>query len=268
MLGSRGNPAAMPQQGKRILEGGQLTMLGPELETYKGNKGFMAAMGILGLFLALMLVLAFVSRHPNPVLGICVLILLVGPVLTFLWLLSLRVTLHSDGISYHTLFGEKEMRWDAVDRFYYSAIETRAYHLGVGATPVGTTYRFKFVYAEGKTLVLGSRVAKPEKLGPKLIEYSYPALFRKVVDQFNNGQEVDFGAIRLSRDTGIKVKKRFGYQEIPWNQVSRWWIQEGRFHIYHQGQTGSYLAPRIRKIPNAFVLNGLLNSILKQRAAA
>ena len=58
--------------------------------------------------------------------------------------MSIRVTLHSDGISYQSLFGEKEMRWDAMERFYYGATKQ-----SVNFIPVGTYYHIKLVDAEG-----------------------------------------------------------------------------------------------------------------------
>ena len=184
------------------------------------------------------------------------------PILLFLWLKSVQVTLHSDGISYRSLFGEKEMRWDALERFYYGATKQ-----SVNFIPVGTYYHFKFVDAEGKKLRLGNRVESPGKLGPKLVEQSYPALYKKVAEQYNNGQEVDFGAIRVHRDTGIKVKKLFGAKEIPWDQVSSFAIQKGHFYIWRKGEKRTR-GPVLRYVPNAFVLQGLMKSIFKPSTAS
>ena len=50
---------------------------------------------------------------------------------------------------------------------------------------------------------------------------SYPELFRKIVERFSADQELDFGAIRVSRLGRVKVKKFYGGgKEIPWTQVS------------------------------------------------
>jgi hypothetical protein len=187
-------------------------------------------------------------------------LLLAVSVLLVIWLMSIRVTLHNDGISYHSLFGDKEMRWDALEQFYYGATKR-----SVNSIPVGTYYHFKFVDADGKKLRLGNRVASPGKLGPKVVEQSYPALFKKVADRYNQGLEVDFGAIRVNRNAGIKVKKLFGHKEIPWKEVSSFAIQKGHFYIWRKGEKRTH-GPVLRSVPNAFVLDGLLRSIFNPAA--
>lgn len=237
-------------------------MLGPEIETFRGNKIVLAFVVILGLGAGWFVFTAFTTNPPDNGLRVFALFTLGVPILLFFWINSVRVTLHSDGISYQSLFGEKEMRWDSLERFYYAATKQ-----SVNFIPVGTYYHFKFVDSEGRKLRLGNRVESPGKLGPKLIEHSYPALFKKVADQYNSGQEVDFGAIKVKRGEGIKVKKLFGSKGIPWDQVSSFAIQKGHFYIWRKGEKRT-TGPTLRYIPNAFVLQGLLNSIFKPNPAA
>ena len=237
-------------------------MLGPELETFRGNKIVMGLVVILGLSAAWFVYIAFTTSSSDNGFKIFTLVILAFPVLLFLWLNSVQVTLHSDGISYRSLLGEKEMRWDAVERFYYGATKQ-----SVNFIPVGTYYHFKFVDAEGNKLRLGNRVEHLGKLGPKLVELSYSALYKKVVDQYNSGQEVDFGAIRVNRDTGIKIKRLFGTKEIPWDQVSSFAIQKGHFYIWRKGEKRTH-GPILRYVPNAFVLQGLLKSVFKPSTAS
>lgn len=237
-------------------------MLGAELETFRGNKIVMGLVVILGLGAASLVYVSFTTTPPDNGFKTLSLLLLAVPVLLFLWLKSVQVTLHSDGVSYRSMFGEKEMRWDAVERFYYGAIKQ-----SVNFIPVGTYYHFKFVDAEGKKLRLGNRVEHPGKLGLKLVEHSYPALFKKVADQYNSGQEVDFGAIRVTRGVGVKIKKLFGNKEIPFDQISSFAIQHGCFYIWRKGEKRTR-GPGLRQVPNAFVLQGLLNSIFKPSTAS
>lgn len=236
-------------------------MLGPEIETFRGNKIVMGLVVVLALGAGWLAYDAFTTNPPDNSSKTFWLILLAVLVLLFFWLMSVQVRLHHDGISYRSLFGEKEMRWDAVERFYYSAIKR-----SVNFIPVGTYYYFKFVDSEGKKLRFGNRVERLGKLGPKLVEHSLPALFKKVADRFNNGEEVDFGAIRVSKAGGIKVKKLFGHEEIPWDQVSSYAIQTGHFYVWRKGEKRTR-GPSLREVPNAFVLHGLLNSIFKPSTA-
>ncbi len=238
-------------------------MLGPELETFRGNKTVMALVAILGLGAATLVYAAFTSLEkaiPDIAVKIFTLALLALMVFFFLSLRSLRVSLHNDGISYRSLISEKEMRWEAVERFYYEAIKR-----SINFIPVGTYYLYRLVDAEGKKIRVGNRIEHPAQLGQKLIELTYPALYRKIADRYNNGEDLDFGAIRVSRAGGIKVKKLFGYKGIPWDQVSSYAIQQGNFYIWRKEEKRT-TGWGLRHVPNAFVLLGLLNSIYKPSA--
>lgn len=234
-------------------------MLGPELETYRGNKIVMVFVAILALMPAAIAGLAFTTTTDKG-FQIFALILLAVPIFFIFWLKSIRVSLHNDGISYRSLFGEKEMRWDAVERLGYEAVKR-----SINFIPVGTYYLFRLKDAEGKKMRIGNRVEHPAKLGQKLIEQTYQGLYRKTVDHYNTGEELDFGAIKVSRTAGIKIKKLFGYKEIPWDQVSSYAIQQGNFYVWRVGEkrTSGW---GLHHVPNAFVLLGLLNSICKPGA--
>lgn len=235
--------------------------MGPEMETYRGNKTTMAVIVILAIGGGMLLFGAIANPLFFPMRRVAYPLLVVFASL-FIWIKSVRVTIHTDGISYHSLFGEKEIRWDELERFEYGAIKQ-----SVNFVPIGTYYHFKLVDSQGRKLRFGNRVESPAKLGPKIVEQSYPALFRKIADRYNSGEEVDFGAIRVSRTGGIKVKKVFGYKEIPWNQVSSYNIQQGYFYIWPVGVKRTR-GPRIRQVPNAYVLLGLMNAVLKPQATS
>ena len=87
------------------------------------------------------------------------------------------------------------------------------------------------------------------------------------MDQYNRGEELDCGVIKVSQTGGIKIRKIFRYREIPWNQVSSCAIQQGDFYIWRVGQK----RPRgrgLHHVFNAFALLALLQSILKPRNGA
>lgn len=236
-------------------------MLGPEIETYRGNNIAIVVIALLGVAEGFLMFAALSAGPTDTAEKIAALLSLAPFVLLFFWVNSVRVTIHTDGVSYRSIFGEKEMRWDSLERFHYSATKQ-----SVNFIPVGTYYRFKFVDSEGRKLSFGNRVDRPGKLGPKLVEHSFPALFKKVAAQYNSGQEVDFGAIRVSREGGVKIKKFFGTKNIPWNEVGSYAIQKGHFYVWRKGEKRT-TGPGLRAIPNAFVLQGLLNSIFRTSPA-
>lgn len=240
-------------------------MLGPPLQTFSGNKGtLIAVVAIVGFF-------AFVFGSPlaAPPVNTRSLTIYVGVIVGLLvlfggWLLSVKVQLHPDGISYQSWFGSKEVRLDELERFYYSSVKR-----SVNFIPVGTYYKFKLIDSDGKKISFGNRVERPGVLGPKLVEHTLPPLLNKAVRLLQSGQELDFGAIRLSREHGLKVKKSAWLglstriEEIPWDQVSEYRIDHGHFYIFRAGQKRT-TGPLISQVANAFVLLTLLEQIYKQ----
>ena len=197
-------------------------MLCPTLETFKTNKVTLALVIILGLVAELIF---YLIESENPTVELINVGFVAGVALLLAWLLSVRVSLHDDGISYRSLFGSKEMRWDEIERFHYSAVYK--------GSDEGTYYSFKLIDAQGRKISVGEHLlVRSEELGAKLIEYTYPPLFRKAADLFSSGVEMDFGAIRLSRDSGVKIKKAMW---IPWEQVSDYQTDEQYFYLCQLG---------------------------------
>jgi hypothetical protein len=231
-------------------------MLGAELGTFRGNKVVMGLLVVLAMGTSWFVCAAFTRPSTDNGFKIFALTLMAGPMLLFFWLKSIQVTLHTDGISYHSMFSEKEMRWDAVERFRYIATKQRVHFI-----PIGTYYHFKIVDSEGRKLRLGNRIGRLALLGQKLIEHTYPTLIKKAVSQYNSGQEVDFGSIRVNRTAGITVKTFFVRKEIPWDNVSSFAIQHGHFYVWRKGEKRT-TGPSLRFVPNAWALQALLKSIL------
>lgn len=177
------------------------------------------------------------------------------------WLLSIRVSLHDNGIVYQSLFGSQEMLWDEVDRFYYSALKR-----SINFIPVGTYYSFKLKNAAGRRMAFGNRVERPGQLGSKLIQLTYPGILKKCAAYFDSGSELEFGPVRLSRAGGIRIKKLFRVVRIPWDSVGEYRIEAGTLYVFRVGQKRT-TGISIGRVPNAFVLVGLLDAICKPATA-
>jgi hypothetical protein len=226
-------------------------MLGPELETYRGNKLYMVGGVLLGVALA---ALAFVAYHNGRSHDFILAYLstLTIPAFLLLWLKSLQVTLHSNGITYHSLFGEKEMRWDMAERFVYKAIKQTSH-----GVPIGTSYLFRLVDSDGNKIRFGNRIERTDKLAAKLVDLTTPELYRKAAKLYNRGDELDFGPIKMSRPRGLKIKELFHYKEIPWERVSSYALQKGKVYIGEAGKKRPS-SWKVDCIPNVFVLLDLL----------
>jgi len=229
----------------------------PPFETYRTNKV------TLGLVIAFALFNIWVFYTAFSGGGVKLSLLLLGLVLICMfglwiaWLLSVRVSLHENGIAYHSLFGSKEMLWDEVCRFYYSALKR-----SINLIPVGTYYSFNLQSSNGQWLSFGNRLEKPEQLGSRLTQLTYPKLFQKCASHFDSEVDVEFGPVRLSRSGGIQIKKLFRVVKISLDSVTDYRIEEGSLYIFHVGQNRA-TDVSIRQIPNVFVLVGLLDAIYK-----
>ncbi|MGD0922942.1 MAG: PH domain-containing protein [Terriglobia bacterium] len=239
-------------------------MLSSPRETYGPNKIVLAVVALLGLG---GLYLAYAVRDPKTdalTPGLLVLVLVAPFVAIFIWLLSVGVTFHEDGITYKSWFGTREIRWGDVERFYF-----RAAKRSINFVPIGTYYYFKLRDRQGGRLSFGNRIAHPSEVGAKLIEYTFKPLLTTAAQAFDSGAELDFGEIRVSRGHGLKVKKPARWyqigtrvEEIPWNEVADYRIADGCFYVWRVGQKRT-TGPEISRVPNAFVLKGLLDAVLR-----
>ncbi|HUJ33112.1 MAG TPA: DUF6585 family protein [Candidatus Acidoferrum sp.] len=233
-------------------------MLSPALETYRGNRfaltqaslWFLVSVGGLGAAQAYKpLDWQYLEMIAVALIGISAFFLC--------WLLTVRIGLHPDGISVQSFLGRKEVRWDEVDRFYYSAIQQR-----VNGIPAGTYYTFRLIDRQGTKISLGHTVERPEQFGTKLIQFTQKPLLTRAIGHYNSGVEVSFGPVKVSRTDGITIRTLTLKKKMALNQVASYRIERGKFYIFSRGEKRSG-GTEIRTIPNAFALLGLLDAILK-----
>lgn len=230
---------------------------GPPLETFRTNK---ATVAIVALVFALPVALAVATESWDDPTGGGFPALVFGAVvvgicaMAIIWLMSVRVSLHQDGICYRDILHSREMRWDDVDRFYYRAVKR-----SINFIPVGTYYKFRLVSIHGETISFGNRAEKPAELGSKLIDHTFPWLFKKNAQLFDSNVELDFGPVRLRRSSGVKLKKWFRWREIPWSDVLDYRIEHGEFYLWRVGEKRTKGSP-LGSVPNAFVLVALLDA--------
>lgn len=230
----------------------------PAIETFRTNKTTLGIVSIVSVFVAGI----FLGQIIEPGAGnfrLTIAFIVFGLVgFWIVWLISVRVSLHENGIAYRSLFSAKAILWADIDRFYY-----RAYKQSINFIPVGTWYSFKLINAENGRISFGNRIERPEEVGNRLIEATYPLIFRKAVERFEQGLDVNFGLVRLSRSNGISIETLSGTVNVPLDSVANYRIEQGSFLVWHVGQKRTRIA--IWKIPNVFVLVGLLDDFYRRR---
>jgi hypothetical protein len=233
-------------------------MLGPVLETYKTNVRMTSfAVGLAFIFCT---PLWFATQETDSRTGrVIFLAVLAFFILLILERLTARAYLHDNGLSYASIFSQKEIRWVEVERLYYGAHQVSAHVI-----PLGTFYQLKLLDQNGQKLSLGDRVGRIAQLAEKIAQYTYEPLLQKATHNFNRGEELDFGLVRVSRSSGLKVKRWSSYTAIPWADLAAYKLDAGNFYLWRVGQKHTNGIPTER-IPNAWVLLGLLNTVSNQK---
>jgi hypothetical protein len=229
-------------------------MLGPVLETYKTNVRTIAYTVALGAIFCTPLWFA-AQKNRSAAERFVFLAVLAFFVLVIAERVTARACLHDNGISYRSILSYKEIRWVEVDRIYYGAHQLSAHLI-----PLGTFYQLKLLDHNGQKLSLGDRVGRVAHLAEKIAQYTYEPLLQKAEQHFNRGDELDFGLVRVSRSAGLRVKHWSSYSTISWADLAAYKLDAGNFYLWRVGQKHTNGIPTER-IPNAWVLLGLLNTV-------
>ena len=185
------------------------------------------------------------------------------------------------------------MRWDEVDELYAGAVTTLLY----GIIPVGTRYRFKlksgtsteqrveknryigkvkFTTTRTKSgtaarqLSFGRRFFGAERIGELLNQFTFPPLWRKAAQRYNDGRDLTFGDFGVSRQ-GVKIDLLGLFPElskpIPWANMRSYVVEKGSFILIYDatGTTKTYSAKRdVADIANFRVMMALLQQVKPQ----
>jgi hypothetical protein len=99
----------------------------------------------------------------------------------------------------------------------------------------------------------------------RLLRMATPALLRRCVAEYDSGERVDFGAVRLSRDF-VAVRRLVGWKRLPLARLSGWAVRGGWLFLDEgTGRPEPFAEVRVRRIANLEVLIALLR---KGRAEA
>jgi hypothetical protein len=237
-------------------------MFGAPVKTFSGNKLGLLLLVLLSLIALAVTVSVYTEADPSSKIwvvgsGIAVLAPLA---LIMAWIRSIRLTLFQEGFTYQSLFGTCEMRWSDVDRIYYQAVRQ-----SVNFIPVGTSRTIKVIDRSGKKFKIGNRVANSEQLASDLVSITHDSIFDRAAATYNSGSEVDFGAVRLSRTAGLRVKGLFGYTTVPLSDVHSYKLHQGSFHLWRKQKRFSK-SVSIAAIANVFVLTSILDALYQRTA--
>jgi len=231
--------------------------LGPPLKSYGPNIKVTVIPVVVGLLLCLLVfAVAMEIKDATAWTIFYVLAALYGG--TVLRQLSSRVWLHETGVSWRGILGQGEMRWLDFDRMYFGSYEIHAHYV-----PLGTFYGLKLVSSQGQKVSLGERISGGDDLAKEVAKFTLKPLLEKAMQGFENGQEVDFGAISVDRSEGTAVRKWHSDKRVRWGEIEAYESSDAHFKIrrFKKHFTVNVSA---EKIANTHVLCALLDGVMRE----
>ena len=214
--------------------------------------------------------LAWLENKPSDVwrdefsVGLRVSILLaIAAIFTIIavWIAFRRVIVNSQEIASRGIFGEKRMRWDQIREFYYFEEQFRFFLFFPNLFPVYCQRRYSFVLVDslGQKIRCGPGLSRRELLASELIVRSRPYVLQSAIKLFNNGVNVSFGPITISRQHGIRTKEYSREKEFPLSELYSHGFEGGQFYLWRVGEEKTGIP--IEKIPNVFALDEFLKLV-------
>jgi len=231
--------------------------LGPPLQTYGPNVKVTVILSVVGLLPCLLIFAVAIEVKDLTAWTIFYLVAaLYGGVV--LRQLSSRAWLHETGITWRGIGRQGEMRWRDLERMYFGSYEIHAHYI-----PLGTFHRLKLVSTLGQKVSLGERIGGADSLGREIAKFTLKPLLEKALQSFENGQEVEFGKIIVSRNKGVTVRTWYDDKRIAWQEIESYACNDAYFKI-HRFKKHFAVSISSEKIANAHVLHALLDGVMRQ----
>jgi hypothetical protein len=177
------------------------------------------------------------------------------------WWTKTRVTLHDEGISYKSPFGEKDLRWDEITETRYGQQAVNAaVHFGLIGLLVAAVARSSNKVIRSleligpQKIVINSNIRDVEEIVRLVLAAVNPRLRQDAERILNSGGTVSFGKISLSPG-GIVWKSK---EPIPYAAIVKCKIDGPLLRIKAEGKWLDSIAVTAKKVPNIFILLDLI----------
>jgi len=231
--------------------------LGPALETFGPNYKITGILFVIGLVFSGIAYAVADDLHDRTGWMI-----FDGTVLFFgalVWShLVCRAWLHETGISYRKILGSGEIRWMEVEQIYFGTYEVNAHMI-----PLGTFCNFRIVTTQQRKISFGSSIRDAEVLFDAASKKTFDLLYQKAVQEYNSGSEVEFGAVRVSRETGVTIRRWFRTRTIPWRDIAGFQF-DGHFVQFDRVSSRFVAKVDSEHVANTRALHALLTGVMRQ----
>ena len=242
----------------------------PAQRTFKDTLAWRIAAGIA---FAIMLGLALLDysnrRELEPILWTFAAILTVLFLFACIWAAKRQISIHSEGISYKSIMGEKDLRWDEITETRYGQQPfNTGVHFGLLGvlitllmTKKGDRMIRSFQIIGPRTIKISSNIRNQEEAIHLVLQAANPRFRQEAERMLSSGGTVSFGNISLS-SAGVIWKSK---EPIPYSAITKCRMDGALVRIKAEGKWLDNIAVSPKKIPNVFVL---LDMIEARRATA
>jgi hypothetical protein len=255
-----------------------LTELGEPIETFKAKASltfqiiaavilFLAFGGLLAYALYVLYDL-WTSNYYFPVIIETMLPWLIGAAVSLLigaivlWqIFSSRkkgAVVYSQGFAYSDRKGVQVWKWENVQEVTANIV--RNYTNGIY---VGTTHTYTLVNTRGEKLVINDSLKDVENFYTHLQNNSLQLRYQSLADRYNQGQEVVFGPVSISKQNGLRINKK----AYSWETIEQVSIEKGVLSVKKKdGGWFSGASATSGTIPNLHVLLSIIDQVIGLKA--
>ena len=177
-----------------------------------------------------------------------------------LWAAKRRISFHTEGISYTSLFSEADLNWPEITETRYTQTPINyGGHLGVlgviitmliarGST--GTNMVRKLQIIGPRKITISSSIARMQEAIKLVFDQVNPRIHQQMEQQLTSTGSVAFGPVTLS-SAGIIWKSK---DPIPYQSLVKCRIDGATLQIKAEGKWLNNISINAGKVPNVFVL--------------
>ena len=226
------------------------------MSSYRGNRRAIAGMALLAW-------IAFsvaISTQPGDLMrgwvmgaGFTGLAIACGVIA---WMLTIRLELTNDGLSYRSMFGRREFLWSEVEYTWFSVVSYQIHGI-----PLGTRRTVTLAERGGRRLMLGNSIARNEAMLREVADLTLPHLHAWMIAALNTGKVLDLGAVRLARISGLEMKGLLGWDTLGLDEIERYEV-DGELRVWKRGATFASKVDASR-VANVYALETVLDALFK-----
>jgi len=182
-----------------------------------------------------------------------------------------EVRIHPEGLVLRSGSSSRAVLWDSVSEVRYRAIQSRGgvilafllrslLHL-ISRRTAGVDERAVsircVIQADGeRPLIITSGWSHAADAVEKVLARVNPRLLEQALGQVRTSGRAEFGPVLVLHDSIVR-----GIRSIRFAEVGSWGLESGRFFVKKQGAWLTTIQVPVARIPNVFVLTGLLRHL-------